>query len=64
MKRNVTAMGMPLSKEELNELLKETKETVAIKNAALDAAGTFGAVDLWNLQKKHRSSLDLRRRMN
>ena len=54
-------MAMPMSKEELNELLKETKETIAL-NCDLQITSIFGPVDLWNLQKKHRSALDIRRR--
>jgi hypothetical protein len=63
MKRNIDAMGMPISKEELNELLKETKETIALNCGQQNTAG-FAAVNLWNVQKKHRSALDLRRRLN
>lgn len=63
MNSNTVSMAMPISKEELNELMKETKETIALNCNHQNTTG-FAAVDLWNVQKKHRSALDLRRRLN
>lgn len=54
--RTTTTGIVPVNKEEIKELLVETKETLAdaatlkpIKNKI------FGAIDLWNLQKKHKT---------
>ena len=63
MKLSTDGMAMPISKDELNELLKETKETIAL-NCNNQNITSFAVVDLWNVQKKHRSALDLRRRLN
>ncbi len=53
MKQQVNASVMQMEKEVLQQLLTETKETVAqdIK------ANTFSATDLWNIQRNMKSGL-------
>ena len=63
----MSTMGIvaPINKDEMKELLKETKETLAIdtvKNG--DQHLAFGAIDLWKVRKNHRSMFSMRRRFN
>ncbi len=62
MKTNIMGTGAQINKEELKELLKETKETIAIDAKLENSNRTFGAVDLWNVQKKHRTTSSMMRR--
>ncbi|HPH85381.1 MAG TPA: hypothetical protein PLC48_07960 [Ferruginibacter sp.] len=56
MKTNYTSIFTPVDKKGIDELLKETKETIAsdllLKK---EKSSTFTVVDLWRLQKKHKS---------
>lgn len=53
----------PLKKEEeLKELLKETEETFETGVRQVDRS--FGTVDMWNRQKRQRTSLQMRRWLN
>jgi len=65
MKSDVMGIGAPINKEELKELLKETKETIAV-DAKTDGIvnRSFGVVDLWNVQKKQRTTTSMMRRWN
>lgn len=65
MKSDVMGIGAPINKEELKELLKETKETIAVdaKNDRI-INRSFGVVDLWNVQKKQRTTTSMMRRWN
>ncbi len=63
MKSDVMGIGAPINKKELKELLKETKETIAI-NVKIDGNNpVFGAIDLWNVQRKQRTSASMSRRL-
>ena len=64
MKRDTMGIGNPINQEDLKELLKETKETVATHVGQEDSDRTFGAIDMWNLQKRQRTSLKMRRWLN
>lgn len=61
MKQDVLHSLVPLKKEELRELCREVKETVATdvlinnKEAATKEA-SFGINDLWSLQKKMKTA--------
>ncbi len=56
MKTNSGVVSNTLQKDELNELLKETKETLATGILTSNrSARKFGIVDLWRMQKKHRT---------
>jgi hypothetical protein len=56
MKTNYTAIFSPVDKKGIDELLKETKETLASDLLAKkDRPATFAVVDLWKLHKKHKS---------
>ncbi|MEJ7586483.1 MAG: hypothetical protein WKI04_02865 [Ferruginibacter sp.] len=50
--------------QKLEELFQETKETVATDVRQEDLIRTFGAVDMWNRQKRQRTSLQMRRWLN
>ena len=63
MKSDVMGIGIQISKKELKELTKETKETLAIDVKA-DGNKKFGAIDLWNAQKRQRTSTSMRRWLN
>jgi len=62
MKSDVVGIGAPINKKDLKELLKETKETLAVDAKTEGNNRSFGAVDLWNLQKKQRTSASMMRR--
>ncbi len=50
----------PINKEEMQELFKETKETLATDVHIY--TNTFNAIDLWKVQKQRRAtSLRMRR---
>lgn len=59
--KNETMGINPMSKSDLKELLKETKETIAtdVKNQR-----SFSVVDLWNVQKRQRTSISMRRSLS
>lgn len=65
MKTDITGTGTPLNKKDLTELLKETKETIAVEIKSEDSISSFSVIDLWNVQKKHRPTTSMmRRRLN
>ena len=56
MKTNNTTGITPIGKNEMEALLKQTKETLAtgvLKNVSKKQ--TFGVIDLWRMQKKHKT---------
>lgn len=64
MKIDTMGIGTPISKKDLKELTKETKETIAVDAANEDQQRSFGVVDLWNVRKKQRISASLNRWYN
>ncbi|GAB2814708.1 hypothetical protein GCM10027043_13570 [Ferruginibacter profundus] len=56
-------IGAPINKKDLKELLKETKETIAV-DVRIDGNNnrSFGVVDLWNVQKRQRTTASMMRR--
>jgi hypothetical protein len=62
--KNETMGVNPISKKDLAELLKETKETVATDVKVDGNQRSFGVVDLWNVQKRQRTSISMRRSLN
>lgn len=64
MKSDVMGITVQISKKELKELTKETKETLALDVKAESNTKVFGAIDLWNAQKRQRTSLSKRRWLN
>ena len=55
----------PINKDEMKELLKETKETLAVNVLkSQEANPTFGSVDLWRVRKNHRRMASMRRWSN
>ncbi len=64
MKSEAMGVGTPFSKKDLEELLQETKETLAVGVQTGSNNRTFGYLDLWSLQKRQTSSAtSLRRRL-
>ncbi len=63
MKSESMGVGTPISKKDLKELLHETKETLAVDVKIDSNSRTFGHVDLWNVQKRQKSSASMRRRL-
>jgi hypothetical protein len=63
MKSDVVGIGAPINKKDLKELLKETKETIAV-DVKIDGNNnrSFGVVDLWNVQKRQRTTASMMRR--
>ncbi len=59
----VLSIANSISKEELKELLKETKETIASVNKET-VNRSFSVIDFWNVQRKQRTSSDMRRWLN
>ncbi len=64
MKSDGIGMSAPVNKSELKELLKQTPETLATNVKLTDADRSFSSVDMWNLRKKHRTTLQMRRWLN
>ena len=64
MKSDVVGIGAPINKKDLKELLKETKETLAVDAKIVTNNRLFGSVDLWNAQKRQRTSASMTRRLN
>ncbi len=62
MKSDLMGTGTPVNKNNLKELLKETKETLAVDVKVDDSSRSFGVVDLWNVQKRQRTTTTMMRR--
>jgi hypothetical protein len=48
-----------ISNDQMNQLVKEVKETIAT-DANLENAKTFSAADLWKIQKNRRTRIQRR----
>ena len=57
MKTQNTTFFQTLGKTQLDNLVKEVKETVAVNMPAINHKTTFGAVDLWNLERTRRNRM-------
>ena len=56
---------IPINKEQMKELTKETKETLAVHALQNDEGNrSFGSVDLWNARKQQRTMASMRRWIN
>ena len=65
MKSNLMGIGTLLSEKELKELTKETKETIAAVDVkTVGTVRVFGSIDMWNAQRKRRTSASMTRRLN
>jgi hypothetical protein len=64
MKNETMGKLNPVNKNDLQDLLKETKETLATNVKIVSNQPVFGSVDLWNAQKRQRTSLTMRRNFN
>ena len=57
MKTQNTNFLQALCKTQLENLVKEVKETVATNVAHLNQKTAFGVVDLWNLERNRRNRI-------
>ena len=64
MKNDTLGTGTPIRNEQLKEVLRESNETVATDGKQEDLNRSFGPVDMWNRQKRQRTSLQMRRWLN
>lgn len=62
MKSDVMGIGVPINKKDLKGLLKETKETLAVDAKNNGNNRSFSVVDLWNVQKRQRTTASMMRR--
>jgi hypothetical protein len=61
MNSNVTPSRIVMGTDELNNLVKETKETIAANN---ETQKEFTVVDLWQIQKQMKSATRFTKRWN
>ena len=54
-------VGTPINKKDLQELLKETTETTAVEVKIDNNNRSFRVVDLWNLQKRRKTTASMSR---
>jgi len=64
MKSDLMGTTVQMSKKDLQELAKETKETLATGVKINVAGPVFGSIDLWNAQKRQRTTASMRRWLN
>lgn len=64
MKSDTISVSTLNKDHKLEELLKETRETIATEFKQDDLNRSFGIVDMWNRQKRQRTSLQMRRWLN
>ncbi len=55
MKTQNTHFFQALGKAQLDNLVKEVKETVAVNHPAINHKNSFSVVDLWNLERGRRT---------
>lgn len=57
MKTDNRTFFQSLGKTQLDNLVKEVKETMAIEMPALKNKTAFGVVDLWNLERNRKNRI-------
>ena len=62
MKMSTVGIVTPINKDEMNELLKETKETLATQLLENKNTETFAVVNMWKVRKTAKSASSVRRR--
>jgi hypothetical protein len=60
MKTQSTNFFQTLGKTQLENLVKEVKETVATNVTTINAQPAFGKADLWNLERNRRNRVTRR----
>ena len=55
MKTQNNTFFQTLGKTQLENLVKEVKETVAVNVAQVNQKNAFGVVDLWNLERSRKT---------
>jgi len=64
MKSSTIGMTIPVNKNELDELLNDTPETLAAENQVTRNYQRFGTLEMWNLRKRQRTTQQMRRWLN
>ena len=65
MKQETMGLVKPINKEQMKELTRETKETLAAHALQTEEGNrSFGSVDLWNARKQQRTMASMRRWVN
>ncbi len=65
MKQETMGVVIPINKEQMKELTRETKETLASNVIGkAESIRAFGSVDLWNSRKNQRTTTSMRRWFN
>ena len=65
MKQETMGLVKPINKEQMKELTRETKETLASHALQTEEGNRlFGSVDLWNARKQQRTMASMRRWFN
>lgn len=64
MKHNGEGMLIPIKKEALQQIVVETKETLATHIEVAEVEKKFRTLDLWQLQKNQRTMLQMRRHLD
>ncbi|NCI48548.1 hypothetical protein GWC95_01345 [Sediminibacterium roseum] len=57
MKTQNTNFFKALGQAQLDNLVKEVKETVAVNVAQVNQKNAFGVVDLWNLERSRKTRI-------
>lgn len=63
MKNETMGTGITLNKKEQKDLSNESKENNCIDLKADSNQRSFGILDMWNLQKRQRTSASMLRRL-
>ena len=61
MKTEMNSISSPVNKRKLNELLNEHKETIGEELKFCNSQRSFGLSDLWNIRKRQRTGMSMRR---
>ena len=64
MKQETMGIVNPINKDQMKELTRETKETLASHLQENVTNRAFGSVDLWNSRKNQRTMASMRRFFN
>lgn len=64
MKTDLSGMSTQNSKKDMKETSKESKENLTADQSLENNHRAFGAIDLWNVRKKQRTSASLSRWLN
>ena len=64
MKDDAMGIGTPINKKDMKDVIKESKENNAADSKNDYHGRSFGAIDLWNVRKRQRTSSSMSRWLN